>query len=62
MATKKEPKKESTIDTTATTVVTLSDSEVIAIQLRGSIIYPKNGKANVTAEQLVQLKEMGSVE
>lgn len=54
--------EESMEDTNETTSVTLSDSEVIAIQLQGSVIYPKDGKANVTAEQLAQLKEMRSVE
>ena len=54
--------EESTTVATEMTSVTFSDSEVIAIQLQGSVIYPKDGKANVTAEQLTQLKEMGSVE
>nr|DAS26143.1 MAG TPA: hypothetical protein [Caudoviricetes sp.] len=54
--------EESTTVATEMTSVTFSDSEVIAIQLQGSVIYPKDGKANVTAEQLAQLKEMGSVE
>ena len=55
-------KEESTTVATEMISVTFSDSEVIAIQLQGSVIYPKDGKANVTAEQLTQLKEMGSVE
>lgn len=54
--------EESMTTTNEMTFVTFSDSEVIAIQLQGSVVYPKDGKANVTAEQLVQLKEMGSVE
>ena len=54
--------EESMANTNEMTSVTLSDSEVIAIQLQGSVIYPKGGKANVTAEQLAQLKEMRSVE
>jgi len=54
--------EESTTVATEMTSVTFSDSEVIAIQLQGSVIYPKDGKANVTAEQLAQLKEMGLVE
>ena len=54
--------EESMTTTNEMTCVTFSDSEVIAIQLQGSVVYPKDGKANVTAEQLVQLKEMGSVE
>nr|DAP78895.1 MAG TPA: hypothetical protein [Caudoviricetes sp.] len=54
--------EESMTATNEMTSVTFSDSEVIAIQLQGSVIYPRDGKANVTAEQLAQLKEMGSVE
>nr|DAE97896.1 MAG TPA: hypothetical protein [Caudoviricetes sp.] len=54
--------EESMTATNEITSVTFSDSEVIAIQLQGSVIYPKDGKANVTAEQLAQLKEMGLVE
>ena len=54
--------EESVTATNEMTSVTFSDSEVIAIQLPGSVIYPRDGKANVTAEQLAQLKEMGSVE
>ena len=54
--------EESMTATNEMTSVTFSDSEVIAIQLQGSVIYPRDGKANVTAEQLVQLKEMGLVE
>lgn len=54
--------EESMTATNEMTSVTFSDSEVIAIQLQGSVVYPKDGKANVTAEQLAQLKEMGSVE
>lgn len=54
--------EESTTVATEMTSVTFSDSEVIAIQLQGSVIYPRDGKANVTAEQLAQLKEMGLVE
>ena len=54
--------EESMTATNEMTSVTFPDSEVIAIQLQGSVIYPKDGKANVTAEQLAQLKEMGSVE
>ena len=62
--TKKEnmlPEESMTVSTEMTSVI-FSDSEVIAIQLQGSVIYPRDGKANVTAEQLAQLKEMGSVE
>lgn len=55
------PEESMTVSTEMTSV-TFSDSEVIAIQLQGSVIYPRDGKANVTAEQLAQLKEMGSVE
>ena len=55
------PEESMTVSTEMTSV-TFSDSEVIAIQLPGSVIYPRDGKANVTAEQLAQLKEMGSVE
>ena len=67
MARKKTNKEnmlpdESMTVSTEMTSVTFSDSEVIAIQLQGSVIYPRDGKANVTAEQLAQLKEMGSVE
>ena len=54
--------EESMTATNEMTSVTFSDSEVIAIQLQGSVIYPRDGKANVTAEQLAQLKEMGLVE
>lgn len=55
------PEESMTVSTEMTSVI-FSDSEVIAIQLQGSVIYPRDGKANVTAEQLAQLKEMGSVE
>lgn len=54
--------EESMTTTNEMTTVTFPDAEVIAVQLQGSVIYPKDGKANVTAEQLAQLKEMGSVE
>ena len=54
--------EESMTVATEMTSVTFSDSEVIAIQLQGSVIYPRDGTANVTAEQLAQLKEMGLVE
>ena len=54
--------EESMTTTNEMTTVTFPDAAVIAVQLQGSVIYPKDGKANVTAEQLAQLKEMGSVE
>ena len=62
MATKKESKADTADNTTATTTAKFFDSTIIAVVLKDSVIYPKDGKANVTAEQLAQLKEMGLVE
>lgn len=64
MATKKESKDDTADNTTTTAVTTavFSDSDIIAVQLKDGVVYPRDGKANVTAEQLAQLKEMGSVE
>lgn len=65
MATKKESKADTADNTAVTTAVTtavFSDSDIIAVQLKGSVVYPTDGKAEVTAEQMEQLKEMGLVE
>ena len=69
MATKKESKADTADNTTATTTATtavttavFSDSDIIAVQLKYGVVYPKDGKAEVTAEQMDQLKEMGLVE
>ena len=61
MATKKESKDDMADNTTTTTAV-FSDSDIIAVQLKDSVVYPSDGKADVTAEQMEQLKEMGLVE
>lgn len=61
MATKKSDATATTASTTTTTV-NFSDSEVIAVVLKDSIVYPRDGVADVTEEQLEQLKAMGSVE
>ena len=55
-------KKSNATATTASTTVNFSDSEVIAVVLKDSIVYPRDGVADVTNEQLEQLKAMGSVE
>jgi hypothetical protein len=66
MATKKESKDDTadntTTATTAVTTAVFSDSDIIAVQLKDGVVYPRDGKAEVTAEQMEQLKEMGLVE
>lgn len=67
MATKKEFKADTadnttTTATTAVTTAVFSDSDIIAVQLKDGVVYPRDGKAEVTAEQMEQLKEMGLVE
>ena len=66
MATKKESKADTAdIPATVTAAVlpaVFSDPDIIAVQLKGSVVYPSDGKADVTAEQMEQLKEMGLVE
>ena len=54
--------EESTTVTTEMTSVTFSDVNIIAVQLKDSVIYPRNGTTSVTPEQLAQLQEMGLVE
>jgi hypothetical protein len=62
MATKKESKADTADNTTAVTTAVFSDPDIIAVQLKGSVVYPTDSKAEVTAEQMEQLKEMGLVE
>ena len=62
MATKKESKADTADNTTATTTAKFFDSTIIAVVLKDSVIYPKNGVADVTQEQLEQLRAAGSVE
>ena len=67
MATKKESKADTadnttTTATTAVTTAVFSDSDIIAVQLKDGVVYPRDGKAEVTAEHMEQLKEMGLVE
>lgn len=59
MATKKS---DATATATATTTAKFFDSTIIAVVLKDSVVYPKNGVAEVTREQLEQLRAAGSVE